>query len=368
MNIPFLDLKSQHQSIHDGLKLAFDRVMATGWYVLGEEVNNFEREFAEYCRADGCIGVGNGLDALDLILRAYGIGPGDEVIVPTNTFIATWLAVSRVGAKIVPVEPDEATYNINPELILASVVPGKTRAIIAVHLYGYPAEMDAINEIAKTYNLIVIEDAAQAHGAKYKGRAVGSLGDAAAFSFYPGKNLGALGDGGAVVTRDPIIAERVGSLRNYGSKQKYVHDFQGCNSRLDELQAAFLRVKLGRLDGWNGRRREIASKYLEGLSGTGVVLPPDSDHIDPVWHQFVIRVADRNALKAHLHDSGIETMIHYPTPPHMQAAYKDLRWKSGDFPIAERISGDMLSLPIYPEIADGDVEYCISKIREFLDQ
>jgi dTDP-4-amino-4,6-dideoxygalactose transaminase len=327
--------------------------MASGQYILGPELKAFETEFAEYCGAPHCVGVGSGLEALHLVLRAWGLGPGDEVIVPSNTFIATWLAVSYAGAKPIPVEPREDTYNLDPERIEAAITPN-TRAIIAVHLYGQPADMDAIVQIARRHGLKVLEDAAQAHGARYKGRPIGSLADAAAFSFYPGKNLGAFGDGGAVTTEDAGLAERLRALRNYGSALKYHHPIQGFNSRLDELQAALLRIKLRKLDEWNARRRRVADWYYRTLPRAlpGSVLPTVPEWAEPAWHLFVVRSRERDALQARLTAQGIGTLIHYPVPPHLQEAYRDLGYRSGSFPIAERLAHEVLSLPISPHLSE----------------
>ena len=361
MNIPFLDLKAPHDELRAELREAFERVLDSGRYILGNEVAQFEKEFAGYCESKHCIGVGNGLDALHLILRAYGIGEGDEVIVPSNTYIATWLAASYAGATPIPVEPDERTYNIDPARIEAAITP-RTRAIIVVHLYGQPADMDAINAIAKKHGLKVIEDAAQAHGAKYKGRRVGSLGDAAGFSFYPGKNLGAIGDGGAVTTNDAELAEKVHVLGNYGSRIKYHNEVKGYNSRLDELQAAFLRVKLQKLDEWNNRRKEIAERYLDGLEQSGLVLPFVPEWAEPVWHLFVVRSANRDELQQKLDDAGIGTMIHYPIPPHLSGAYKDLHLMSR-CAIAQSLSEDVLSIPIGPHLQLLDVATVIRMLN-----
>ena len=349
MNIPFLDLKSPYIELKEELDAAYHRVMESGWYILGREVEAFEEEFASYCEVEYCIGVGNGLEALHLILRAMGIGPGDEVIVPANTYIATWLAVSYCGATVVPVEPDEQTYNIDPALIEPAITEN-TKAILPVHLYGQPADMDPINAIAKKYNLKVIEDAAQAHGAKYKGRRVGGLGDAAGFSFYPGKNLGAFGDGGAVVTNDREIADKIRILRNYGSRVKYHNEVKGFNSRLDELQAAFLRVKLPRLDEWNMHRQTIASHYLNELNGIlDLALPHVPKWCDPVWHLFTIRHPKRDALQKYLHNEGVGTLIHYPVPPHRSEAYRgDRNWP--ELPITEKLANYALSLPTGPHL------------------
>lgn len=363
--IPFLDLKAPHEELRAELRLAFERVLNSGWYIQGDELKLFEHEFASYCEVEQCIGVGNGLDALHLILRAYGIGSGDEVIVPANTYIATWLAASYAGATPVPVEPDVRTYNINPGLIEASIT-SRTKAIIVVHLYGQPADMDAINNIAKKHNLKVIEDAAQAHGARYKGRRVGSLGDAAGFSFYPGKNLGAIGDGGAVTTNDLELARKIRILGNYGSNVKYRNELKGFNSRLDELQAAFLREKLKILDKWNSRRREIASQYLERLDDQNLILPFTPEWAEPVWHLFVVRDLKRDELQNRLAKLGINTMIHYPIPPHLQTAYAELGYLEGAFPIAECIHKEILSFPIGPHLGDQDLSEIINAIKDTL--
>lgn len=347
--IPYLDLQAGYLEIKDELDAAYHRVMHSGWYILGSELEAFESEFAAYCGAAYCIGVGNGLEALYLILRAYGIGPGDEVIVPANTYIATWLAVSRCGARPVAVEPVESTYNIDPERIEAAVTP-RTRVIMPVHLYGQTAAMDEVNAIAARYGLKVVEDCAQAHGALYKGRRAGSLGDAAGFSFYPGKNLGAFGDGGAVVTSDRTLFDRVKSLRNYGSRVKYHNEIKGYNSRLDELQAAFLRVKLGRLDAWNGQRRILAESYRRGLNPDYYILPVVPPWAEAVWHIFAIRSPRRDMVLDYMRDHGIGGMIHYPIPPHLQPAYADLHIPPGAYPLSERIHREVLSLPLWPQM------------------
>lgn len=362
MQIPFLDLGRLHQPIRSQIDAAFHRVIASGWFVLGPELEAFEAEFAAYCEVRHCIGVGNGLEALYLTLKAYEIGAGDEVLVPSNTFIATWLAVTHCGARPKPVEPDVRTYNLDPSLIEASIT-SRTRAIIPVHLYGQPADMDAINEIAAKYRLVVIEDAAQAQGARYKGRRVGSLGDAAATSFYPGKNLGALGDGGAVLTNDDEIAAKVLRLRNYGSTLKYQHEYLGHNSRLDELQAAFLRVKLSALETWNDRRRQIASLYICSLDGRGFNLPFVPDHLDPVWHLFVIRHSRRDALQKYLIQEGVNTVIHYPIPPHRQSCYSD--YAGQILPIAEMLARNVLSLPMSPDLQEDEIGQVCKALRGF---
>ena len=348
--IPFLDIRSVYKEIQPELDDAYHRVMKSGSYIKGKELESFEFEFADYCDAKYCIGVANGLDALKLILVAYGIGDGDEVIVPSNTFIATWLAVSHVGAIPVPVEPSLSTYNIDAGKI-EEKISDSTKAIIAVHLYGQSADMNSINNIAKKYNLKVIEDAAQAHGAKYHGQIVGSLGDAAAFSFYPGKNLGAIGDGGAVVTNDIEIADEVRMLGNYGSVKKYHNEVIGFNSRLDELQAALLRVKLNKMDQWNERRREISSIYKRLFADFSEIKLPSVGHgCEHVWHLFVVQHEKRDMFMKKLTESDIGSMIHYPIPPHLTGAYKHLSIEEGDLPIAEAVADRIISLPIYPQI------------------
>lgn len=366
MKIPFLNLKSPYDELRFELDVAYQRVMESGWYILGTEVENFEQEFAAFCGVNHCIGVGNGLDALHLILRAYNVGLGDEVIVPANTYIATWLAVSYTGATPVPVEPFGHTYNIDPSRIEA-VITSHTKAIIAVHLYGQPADMQPIMALAQRYNLKVIEDAAQAHGSIYKGLRAGALGNAAGFSFYPGKNLGALGDAGAITTNDGILADKIRVLRNYGSKIKYYNDNKGFNSRLDELQAAFLRVKLKYLDEWNARRSHIAQIYLTSLENTGIILPIIFEGAKPVWHLFVIRSKERNELQAYLKSKGIETLIHYPVPPNLQKAYKELDLPSGSYPITEVIHEEILSLPIGPHLSDSDAMFVSEQIKYFTE-
>jgi len=360
--VPFLDLGRLHQSIRKPLDEAYHRVVDSGWFVMGPELDAFEVEFAQYCEVKHCIGVGNGLEALHLLLRAYGIGPGDEVIVPSNTFIATWLAVTECGAIPVPVEPNIDTYNIDPTLI-GNAITSRTRAIIPVHLYGQPADMGPISMLAAKHGLIVIEDAAQAQGARYKGRRAGSLGHAAATSFYPGKNLGALGDGGAVLTNDDAIAKKVKQLRNYGSNIKYQHDFVGYNSRLDEMQAAFLRAKLAVLDDWNARRREIATQYSNLLAGVDIDLPLIPEYAEPVWHLYVIRSKHRDALKVHLERQGVSTVIHYPIPPHRQTCYKD--FKEHNLPIAARLAEEVLSLPMSSSMEATEIQHVAKNVLEF---
>lgn len=361
-SVPFLDLVRLHQSIREPLDAAYHRVMDSGWFIMGPELEAFEAEFAQYCEVKHCIGVGNGLDALHLLLQAYGIGPGDEVIVPSNTFIATWLAVTHCGATPVPVEPSAETHNLDPDLI-GRAITSRTRAIIPVHLYGQAADMDSINALAAKHGLAVIEDAAQAQGARYKGRRAGSLGHAAATSFYPGKNLGAFGDGGAVLTNDDAIAEKVKRLRNYGSKLKYQHDLPGYNSRLDELQAAFLRVKLMVLDEWNAHRREVADQYSRQLSNVDMVLPYLPEFAEPVWHLYVIRSQRRDALKLHLEQKGVATVIHYPIPPHRQACYADAQAPA--LPLADLLAGEVLSLPMSPVINAEQISQVVDAIKTF---
>lgn len=357
MAAPYLELKAE-------LDAAYQRVMQSGWYILGQEVEAFEREFAAYVGVDYCVGVGNGLDALHLILRAYGIGPGDEVIVPANTYIATWLAVSYAGASPVPVEPVECTYNLDPQRIEAAITP-RTKAILAVHLYGQTADMVPVNNLAQRYGLRVIEDAAQAHGACYRGRKAGSLGDAAGWSFYPGKNLGALGDAGAVTTNDAGLAERVRVLRNYGSKVKYYNDVKGFNSRLDPLQAAFLGVKLQHLEDWNAHRAKVATIYLRELARVpDITLPFVPEWAEPAWHLFVIRHPQRDKLQKYLTRTGIGTLIHYPVPPYLQEAYRDLGLPIGTFPVTEAMHRDVLSLPMGPHLQLEQVYQVVDALTE----
>ena len=362
MKVEFLNLKRVNEPHEAAIRAAIERVIGSGWYVLGEETAAFEREFADYCGVAHCIGVANGLDALHMILRAYEIGEGDEVIVPSSTFIATWLAVTQAGARVVPVEPDERTCNLDPGRIEAAIT-SRTRAVMPVHLYGQPADMAAINQIARKHGLRVIEDAAQAHGARYQGRRVGALGDAAGFSFYPGKNLGALGDGGAITTDDDKLAGTLRKLRNYGSSIKYRHEIAGLNSRLDELQSAILRVKLRHLDAENARRGAAARTYLHELAGLPLQLPHIHEQAEPVWHLFVVRTPDRDALQAHMHAQGIGTAIHYPLACHRQPAYSGERWPT--LPIADRIHSDVLSLPMAPYLSTADVRIVAEGIRTF---
>jgi len=357
VKVPFLDFVGPYDELKAELDDAYFRFMRSAWYVLGREVEAFEEEFAFYCGVKHCVGVGNGLEALHLILRAYGIGEGDEVIVPSNTYIATWLAVSYAGAVPVPVEPNPQTFNLDPDRLEAAITR-RTKAVMPVHLYGQPADMDPILAIARKHGLKVIEDNAQAQGARYKGCRTGSLGDAAGNSFYPGKNLGALGDAGAVTTDDPLLADRVRTLRNYGSKKKYYNECKGYNSRLDELQAAFLRVKLRKLDEWNQRRRALALRYQAGLRKTpDLILPTAPAWAEPVWHLFVVRHRDRNSLQQKLTQAGVGTLIHYPVPPHLSGAYAGGKWGRGSFPVAENLANTVLSLAIGPHLREEQAEF-----------
>lgn len=362
--IPFLDLKSPYLELKQELDEAISRVVSSGWFVGGSEVDLFEADYAQYCNTSHAVSVANGLDALHLALRAMDVGPGDEVIVPSNTYIATWLAVSQCGATPVPVEPDSRTYNIDPTLIEAAIT-SRTKIILPVHLYGQPADMDTIVTIARKHGLQVLEDGAQAHGARYKGNRLGAHGDAVAWSFYPGKNLGAMGDGGAVTTNDSKIAERIRVLRNYGSRVKYVNDVQGYNSRLDPLQAAILRVKLAKLDHWNDRRRSIAKHYQVGLADCGLTLPYVPDWAEPVWHLYVTQHPKRDALQKSLSEKDIGTLIHYPIPPHLQQAYASSEWRRDSFPLAERMANQVLSLPIGPHLSHSECEKVLEHVLNF---
>ena len=352
------------KELDNDLRAAFERVYTRSWYIEGEEDNNFEKAFAEFCGVQYCVGTGNGLDALVLALKALGVRDGDEVIVPSNTYIATALAVTYVGANPVFVEPDIRTYNINPALIEEKITE-KTKAIMPVHLYGQACDMDPIMAIAKKYNLYVVEDCAQAHGATYKGRKIGTFGDAAGFSFYPGKNLGALGDAGAAVTNNKEVADKIRAYGNYGSDYKYHHIYKGNNSRLDEMQAAFLSAKLPHLDRMNEERRRIANLYLDGIKNDKLVLPYIPDEMVPVWHIFAVRCQERDKLEQFLKDNNIGTNKHYPIPMHLQECYKDLGIKQGELPVAEEISATELSLPMYYGMTDEEIQYVIDKINEF---
>lgn len=364
MNVPFVSFKPMEIELDKDLRGAFERVYTNSWYIGGKEDEAFEKAFSEYCGTRHCIGVGNGLDALMLALKALGIGMGDEVIVPSNTYIATALAVTYVGATLVFVEPDIRTFNINPSLIEEKITD-RTKAIMPVHLYGQPCDMDPIVELAKKYNLYIVEDCAQAHGATYKGKKIGTFGDAAGFSFYPGKNLGALGDAGATVTNDESLAEKIRALGNYGSDYKYHHIYKGNNSRLDEMQAAFLSAKLPHLNRMNEERRRIAKRYLDGINNPHVILPYVPDYANPVWHIFGIRSNRRDELEKYLNAKGIGTNKHYPIPMHLQECYKDLGFKEGDFPIAEEISRTELSLPMFYGMTEEEIDYVIEAVNSF---
>ena len=365
MHIPFLDLKNQSTELRNEIQSAMDRVLTDCNFILGKPVADFEAAFAAYCDCTQGIGVASGLDALKLILRAMEIGPGDEVITVSHTFIATALAISSVGATPVLIEVDPATYTMDSQRIEAAITP-RTKAVMPVHLYGQTADMDPILEIAHRHGLKVIEDACQSHGARCNGRRAGSLSDAAAFSFYPGKNLGAYGDGGAVTTSDPVLADRIRTLRNYGSAKKYFHDELGENSRLDTLQAAVLGVKLKYLDAGNALRRNAAALYTEKLQGAGDVVTPavrrGSEH---AFHLYVIQAGRRDDLQKYLLEKGVECLIHYPVPVHLQKAYASKGWKAGDFPLAEKLAGRILSLPISPGISEEQVVYVCNSVRAF---
>ena len=362
--VPFLDLRAAYEELKAEVDDAVSRVLGSGYYLLGKELEAFEKEFAEYLDVRHCVAVGSGLDALHLALRALEVGQGEEVLVPSNTYIATWLAVSYAGAVPVPVEPDERTYNIDPGKLEAAITD-RTRGIIPVHLYGQPADMDPILEVARKHNLWVLEDAAQAHGASYKGKRVGGLGDIAGWSFYPGKNLGAFGDGGAVTTNNGEFADRVRVLRNYGSRTKYFNEVRGFNSRLDEIQAAVLRVKLKHLDGWNRRRLQIAELYRRELEGCDLILPYVPEWAEPAYHLFVVRSGQRDALQQYLETQGIGTLIHYPVPPHLQQAYCEIGLAAGTLPISERIHREVLSLPIGPHVTEAQVETVTRAVCQF---
>ena len=364
MKVPFASFVPMEQELNKEIRDAFNRVFASSWYIEGKENAEFEKAFAEYCNTDYCVGVGNGLDALILSLKALGVGAGDEVIVPSNTYIATALAVTYVGATPILVEPDIRTFNIDPVRI-RNAITEKTKAIMPVHLYGQACDMDSIMEIAEEYDMLVVEDCAQAHGATYKGKKVGSFGNAAGFSFYPGKNLGALGDAGAVITKDKKVADKIRALGNYGSDYKYHHIYQGNNSRLDEMQAAFLAVKLPHLDRMNEERRRIAQLYNDGINNPVVITPHVSSDCVPVWHVYAIRCSKRDELERYLNEKGISTNKHYPIPIHQQECYKDLRIERGALPIAEEISNTELSIPMYYGMTDEEIYYVIDMINEF---
>ncbi len=362
MDIKYTDFERMHKPIEKELEQCYKEVFDSQWFIQGRKLEQFEREFAEYCQTDYCVGVGNGLDALRLILQACDIGEGDEVIVPSNTFIATVLAISYTGASPVFVEPDISTLLINPDLIEEKIT-SRTKAIMVVHLYGRIAEMEKIMDIAEKHNLKVFEDCAQAHGVIRNGIKAGAWGDAGAFSFYPGKNLGALGDAGAVTTNNKELAEKVRALGNYGSRIKYKHEYKGVNSRLDELQAGFLSVKLKYLDKWTQERKEIADKYYKGIKNEKIKLPSYTK--ENVYHIFPMLADNRNQLQKYLEEKGIHCLIHYPTAIHLQEAYRDMGLKRGAYPLAERICDTELSIPLYPGMTDGEIQYVIDAINEY---
>jgi dTDP-4-amino-4,6-dideoxygalactose transaminase len=366
MKVPFLDLRASYLELKSEIDEAVARVLNSGWYVLGEEVEAFEEVFADYCGARHAVGLANGLDALHLALRAMGIGDGDEVIVPSNAYIATWLGVTQSGARPVPVEPVAGTHNLDPDLIEAAITP-KTRAIMALHLYGLPADLDPILAIARRHGLRVVEDAAQAHGARYRGTRIGHHGDVVAWSFYPSKNLGALGDAGAITTDDPVLAEKIRVLRNYGSERRYVNRVQGYNSRLDPMQAAVLRVKLPLLDAWNARRAASTALYRSRLADApSMILPVEPEGCTSAWHVFVVRHPDRARLQDACARNGIGTIVHYPIPPHMQEAYASHGWSPNDFPLARQLADEVLSLPIGPQTPASAIEYVCETILDEL--
>ena len=368
MKVPILDLAPAIAELRPQLDAAYQRVMDSGWVLLGKELEAFESEYAASVGVKHCVGVANGLEAMQMVLMALGVGPGDEVIVPSHGYIATWLAVTHTGALPVPCEPDPHTYNLDPER-LGLLITARTKVILPINLYGQTADYNAINAVAAQHRIFVLEDAAQSHGARCHGRAAGALGHAAGVSFYPSKNLGALADAGAVTTNDAGLAEKIRHLRNYGSKVRYHNEYLGLNSRLSELQAAFLRAKLPLLGAWNARRAPLAERYLEQLRGIGdLVLPFVPAWAEPVWHLFVVRTARRDALQAHLAAHGVGTQIHYPIPPHLSNAYSDAGWKRGDFPLAEKFAAEVLSLPIGPHHTAEQIDYVCACVREFFDR
>ncbi len=365
-SVPFVDLSAQYASLRPDVDLAMQRVLDKTDYILGKDVELFEQEFAAYCNTTYAVGVDNGTSALEIVLKAYDIGPGDEVITVANTFMATVLSISYNGATPILVDIDPVTYQMDPAQVLDAVTP-RTKAIMPVHLYGHPVDMDPIMAIARRHGLVVIEDASQAHGARYKGKRVGSIGHAAVFSLYPAKNLGAYGDGGIIVTNDSELDAKLRMFRNYGQREKYHHLMKGYNRRLDTLQAAVLRVKLPHLDGWNSSRRQHAKRYtalLSGLNGS-VITPGEGVHCEPVYHLYIVRVQDRAGLQSFLTSKKISTGIHYPVPIHLQPAYADLGYKKGDFPITERYASEILSLPMYPELPEASIDYVVESIRQF---
>lgn len=365
MKVPILELKPAYDELRSELDAAYHRVMESGWLLLGKELEAFEAEYAASVGVKHCVGVANGLEAMQLVLMALGVGPGDEVIVPSHGYIATWLAVTHVGAKPVPCEPEVTTFNLDPHRLAALITP-RTKVILPIHLYGQTAEMDAINAVAAQHGLFVLEDAAQSHGARCRGRAAGSLGHAAGVSFYPSKNLGAMADAGAVTTHDDALADKVRHLRNYGSKVRYHNEYLGMNSRMSELQAAFLRAKLPRLEEWNARRGTLAARYQIQLAGLADLrLPQVPTWASPVWHLFVVRSSRRDALQKHLAALGVGTVIHYPIPPHLSHAYAGYGWKKGDFPLAETLADEVLSLPIGPHHTPEQIDAVCAAIRNF---
>lgn len=364
MKISFLNIKSSYDELEGEIDTAIKRVLKSGNYILGDEVKNFEDEFSKFCQVDYCVSVASGLDALKIGLLALGVNAGDEVIVPSNTYIATWLAVTHCNATIVPVEPNPITNNINENLI-EKAITSNTKVIIPVHLYGQPAEMDKILDIAKKYGLKVLEDAAQAHGAIYKGKRIGGHGDIVAWSFYPGKNLGAFGDAGAITTNNSEIAQHISKLRNYGSADKYYNEIIGYNSRLDSIQAAILREKLKLLDEWNSRRNVIANRYINEIKNNKIELPIIKKNIISAWHQFVIKTNNRDKLINYLYSYGVETLIHYPIPPHKQKAYSNYKHLKKEFLIAEKIATEIISLPIGPHQNDQETSKIIEILNNF---
>lgn len=363
--VPFLDLTAAHRELGDAMRNTIDEVVREGQLILGPRTARFEQEFARFVAVDHCVGVGNGFDALRLLLQALGVGPGDEVIVPAHTFIATWLSVSSIGAVPVPADIRNDTWNIDSRHA-TTLVTSRTAAIVGVHLYGQPCTMDELSAVARRHDVALVEDAAQAHGATYGGVPVGALGHGAAWSFYPAKNLGALGDAGAVTSNDEELVSRIRLLGNYGSREKYRHEVAGVNSRLDELQSAVLQLKLGRLHEWNARRARVASAYLEGLADEDVTLPVVDPRAEPVWHLFCVRHPQRDALRQRLHDLGVQTLVHYPVPPYRQEAYGGPRQRWGELPVADQVSSEVLSLPIGPHMPDEHVDRVLQAVRDAL--
>ena len=367
MNIPFFSFAGTHDPLKAELTKAFEKVYDSHWYIMGKSLIEFEKNYAAFSNTTYCTGVANGLDALIIALKTLGIGPGDEVIVPSNTYIASWLSVSYVGATPVPVEPKETTFNINPDLIEALITP-KTKAIMPVHLFGQCCEMDKIMQIAKKHQLFVVEDNAQSQGATCNNKITGSFGDINATSFYPAKNLGALGDAGAITTNNADLNHKAGVIRNYGSQKKYFNEIKGINSRLDELQAAILNVKLNYLTNWTKERVELGNYYSQSLNGVGdIAIASIANGCTHVYHQYVIRTNKRDALQDYLTKNNIGTIIHYPIPPHLQEAYKDLKFKKGQFPLAEKMAETSLSLPLYPGLTTLEQNYVVTKIKEFFN-